>query len=142
LSPATSYARFLTGRPGPPSTKLLAALLPDRPRGRAKLAFLDGELVGHGVWLRLADPSVAEIAVVVSDRHQRRGIGTAIARAVVDDLVAHGVSEVEVFSASDNQAVARMVARAAPDARRELDGPTATYVFPAAGRGVGLPRTA
>jgi len=142
LSPASSYARFLTGRSGTPSGELLTALLPDRPEGGALLGFLDGELVGHGLWVRLADPSVAEIAVVVSDRHQRRGIGTALARAVVADLVAHGVADIEVFSTSNNRAVARMITKAVPDARRELDGPTATYTFPAPGRRDELPRIA
>jgi acetyltransferase len=142
LSPASSYARFLTGRPGTPSSGLLTALLPDRPRGGALLAFLGDELVGHGLWARTADPTVAEIAVVVADRHQRRGVGTALARAVLADLAAHGVDDVEVFSTSDNRAVARMVARAAPDARRELDGPTTTFSFAVPGRSEELPRTA
>ncbi len=62
--------------------------------------------------------------------------------AVVDALVAHGVRDVEVFSSTDNRAVARMVARAAPDARRELDGPTATWTFAARGQAVPVPRTA
>jgi methanethiol S-methyltransferase len=139
LSPASSYSRFLTGRSGPPPRELLTALLPEPPKGGAWLGFLDGEPVAHGVWVRLADPSVAEVAIVVADRYQRRGIGTALARAVVDDLVAHGVSDVEVFSGSDNRAVARMVVRAAPDARRELDGPTMTYASPAPGRLTELP---
>jgi protein-S-isoprenylcysteine O-methyltransferase Ste14/GNAT superfamily N-acetyltransferase len=142
LSPASSYSRFLTGRAGTPSSELLTTLLPDRPKGGALLGFLDGELVGHGLWVRLADPSAAEIAVVVSDRHQRRGIGTALARAVVEDLVAHGIVDIEVFSISNNRAVARMVTRNAPDARLDLDGPTATYTFPAPGRNDELPRTA
>jgi GNAT superfamily N-acetyltransferase len=134
LSPASMYSRFLTGMSGPPSTKLLAALLPEPPRGAAVLGFLGGEMVGHALWVRLADPARAEIAIVVGDRHQRRGIGTTLAAAVTEDLVAHGVSHVEAFSISTNRAVAQMVARAAPDARRELDGPTATYSFPARGR--------
>jgi len=142
LSPESAYSRFLTGWSGTPSPKLLAALLPDRPLGGALLGFLGGELVGHALWVRLADPSVAEIALVVGDRHQRRGIGTALARAATDDLLAHGVDDVEVFSISDNRAVARMVARAAPDARRELDGPTMTWRFPARGRSGLLLRTA
>jgi GNAT superfamily N-acetyltransferase len=142
LSLESAYSRFLTGWSGTPSPKLLTALLPDRPRGGALLGFLGGELVGHGLWARLADPSVAEIAIVVGDRHQRRGIGTALARAVTDDLLAHGVADIEVFSITNNRAVARMVARSAPDARRELDGPTMTWTFPARGRSGLLPRTA
>jgi acetyltransferase len=142
LSPESAFSRFLTGLPDTPSPKLVAALLPERPRGGALLGLLDGELVGHALWVRLADPSVAEIAVVVSDRHQRRGIGTALARAAIDDLVAHGVEDVEVFSISDNRAVARMVRRAAPEARRELDGPTTTWTFPARRRSAVLSQTA
>jgi len=133
LSSESAYSRFLTGRTGPPSSKVVAALLPDRPRGGAVLALLDGEVVGHGLWARLGE-SVAEIAIVVADRHQRRGIGTALARATIDDLVCHGIAEVEVLSASENRAVARMVARQAPDAHRAVDGPTTTYTFAAPGR--------
>jgi len=142
LSPTSSYQRFFTGLTGAPSQTLLAALLPDRPAGGALLAFLDGELVGHGLWVRLRDPSVAEIAIVVSDRHQRRGIGTALVRAVSDDLVAHGVDDIEVFSSTANRAVVRMVSRAAPDAQRHLDGSTMTWNFPARGRNGLLRQTA
>jgi GNAT superfamily N-acetyltransferase len=142
LSPASAYSRFLTGMSGTPSAKVLSALLPERPRGAALLGFLGGELVGHGLWVRLSDPSVAEIAIVVGDHHQRRGIGTTLARALTDDLVADGVSDIEVFSISDNRAVTRMVARAAPGARRELDGPMSTWTFPARGGSGLLSRTA
>ncbi len=142
LSPDSSYQRFLTDRTGEPSPRLVAALLPERSRGGALLAFLGDELVGHGLWVRLRDASVAEIAIVVADTHQRRGIGTALASALTDDLVAHGVADIEVFSGSDNRAVARMLARAAPDARRELDGSTTTWKFPARARTSALPRTA
>jgi GNAT superfamily N-acetyltransferase len=142
LSPDSAHQRFLTGTAGGPSPRLVAALLPEPPAGRALLAFVGAELVGHALWVRLADPAAAEIAIVVADDHQRCGVGTALAGAVVDDLVAHGVRDVEVFSISDNRAVARMVARAAPAARRQLDGPTTTWSFPARSRVAALPRTA
>ena len=79
---------------------------------------------------------------MVADAYQRRGIGTALASAVTDDLVAHGVADIAVFSASDNRAVARMLARAAPDAHREMDGPTTTWTYRARSRSARLPRTA
>jgi acetyltransferase len=142
LSPDSAYLRFLTGLAGPPSSRLLSALLPERPAGGALLGFLGQELVGHGLWVRLADPAHAEIALVVADHHQRRGIGMALAQAVVDDLAAHGVTDIEVFSSAGNTAVARMIARRAPDARRELDGATATYTFRARSERTLLPRTA
>ena len=141
LSPDSSYQRFLTDRTAP-SSRLLAALLPEPSRGGALLAYLGDELVGHGLWVRVGGGSVAEIAIVVADTHQRRGIGTALASAVADDLVAKGVADIEVFSGSENRAVARMVSRAAPDARRQMDGPTTTWTFRARGRSSVLPRTA
>ena len=142
LSPTSSYQRFLTGLSGTPSDRVIGALLPQRPAGGAWLAFLDGALVGHGLWARLPDASAAEIAIVVSDEHQRRGIGTALVRAVTEELIAEGVADIEVFSTTGNRAVARMVARAAPDARRQLDGSTMTWSFPALGRSPALPRSA
>jgi acetyltransferase len=142
LSPESAYSRFLTGMSGDPTPRLLAALLPEPPAGAAVLAFLDGELVGHGLWARLRTESVAEIAIVVADSHQRRGIGTALVNALTDDLAAQGVTDLEVFSISNNRAVARMVARAAPDATRELDGPTTTWTFPVRRRTAVLSRTA
>ena len=141
LSPDSSYQRFLTDRTDA-SPRLLAALLPERSRGGALLAFLGDELVGHGLWVRVRDASAAEIAIVVADAYQRRGVGTALASAVTDDLVAHGVADIEVFSASDNRAVARMVARAAPDALRQMDGPTTTWTYRARSQSARLPRTA
>jgi GNAT superfamily N-acetyltransferase len=142
LSTESAYSRFLTGVSGEPSERVLTALLPEAPAGGAVLGFLGDELVGHALWARLPDPSVAEIAIVIADRHQRRGIGTALAGAVIDDLVANGVEDIEVLSISGNRAVARMVARAAPDARRELDGPTSTWTFPARSNNGVLSRTA
>jgi GNAT superfamily N-acetyltransferase len=140
LSPDSTYSRFLTGVIGTPSARLVRALLPERPAGGALLGFVDGVLVGHGLWVRVGNASAAEIAIVVADAYQRRGIGTALASAVTDDLVANGVADIEVFSGSENRAVARMVARAAPDARREMDGPTTTWTF--AARASVLARTA
>ena len=139
LSEESAYSRFLTALSTPPGNRVVDALLPQPPAGRAVLAFVGSDLVGHGLWVR-THASVAEIALVVADAHQQRGIGTALAAAVTDDLARHGVTDVEVFSISDNRAVARMVRAAAPDARRELDGPTTTYTFPARVRAV--PRTA
>ena len=142
LSPDSSYQRFLTDRTDALAQAPRRAAPGAARRGGALLAFLGDELVGHGLWVRVGDASVAEIAIVVADAYQRRGIGTALASAVTDDLVAHGVADIEVFSGSDNRAVARMVARAAPDARRELDGPTTTWTFRARSQSARLPRTA
>ncbi|MDF1604410.1 GNAT family N-acetyltransferase [Nocardioides sp. YIM 152315] len=131
LSAESSYRRFQTGIGPEPGAAVLTALLPDRLRGGAVLAYAGRLVVGHGVWVRAGAAPVAEIGLVVADAHQGRGIGTAMARALMGDLAARGVERVEVFASATNEAVVRMVTRQAPDAVRELDGATVTYSFPA-----------
>lgn len=126
LSADSSYLRFQTGI-GRPSAALLRALLPERG---ALLAFLGGRVVAHGMWVRAGRS--AEIAIVVADAHQRGGIGTVVARALIADAAAHGVTRIEAFSGAGNEAVARMVAHEAPHALRVLDSGTVTYTFPIA----------
>ncbi|HEU5036144.1 MAG TPA: GNAT family N-acetyltransferase [Nocardioides sp.] len=123
LSPDSVYLRFQTGI-GAPSPRLLRALLPEEG---ALLGFVDGEVVAHGLWVRAG--RAAEIALVVADAHQRSGIGTVLAQALVEDAAARGVTRIEAFSGAGNEAVARMVVRQAPRALRVLDGATVTYTF-------------
>ncbi|GAA1124523.1 GNAT family N-acetyltransferase [Nocardioides aquiterrae] len=123
LSADSAYLRFQTGI-GTPSPKLVRALLPEQG---ALLGFVDGEVAAHGLWVRSG--RAAEIALVVADAHQRRGIGTAVAEALIADAAAHGIARIEAFSGAGNGAVARMVGRQAPHALRVLDGSSVTYTF-------------
>jgi acetyltransferase len=123
LSVDSAYLRFQTGI-GRPGRALLRALL---PRDGAWLGFVGADPVAHGVWVRSG--RTAEIALVVADAHQRAGIGTAVARALVADAAARGVTRIEAFSGAGNAAVARMVAREVPTSLRVLDGATVRYTF-------------
>lgn len=137
LSPESSYRRFQAALGPTPRASVLDALLPEPPRGGAMLAWVGPELVGHGVWRRAGATPVAEIGIVVADAHQGRAVGTALVEALVADLATQGVEQLEVFATATNEAVARMVARLAPDAVREREGATVTYLFPVpAGRRV------
>lgn len=129
LSDESVYRRFQTALGPAPRPVVLDALLPEGPQGSAVLAYDGTVVVGHGVWRRAGTLPVAEIGLVVADSHQGRGIGTAMAEALLADLAARGVGRVEVFATATNEAVARMVARRAPDAERERDGATLTYTF-------------
>jgi acetyltransferase len=131
LSAESAYRRFQTGLGPEPAPAILDALLPEGLQGGAVLAVLGRSLVGHGVWRRVGATRVAEIGLVVADDHQRQGIGTALAEAVLADLAARGVEEVEVFSSATNRAVGAMVLRHAPDAARDREGATVTYHFAA-----------
>ena len=127
LSPESAYQRFQTPLGAHPTRTVIDGLLPEPARGVALLGFLDGALVAHGMWVRVGP--AAEIALLVADDHQRRGVGTALADALLADLAARGIAQVEVFTGADNHAVPRMVARQAPGSERTLDGATASYTF-------------
>lgn len=130
LSAESSFRRFQTGLGPDPGAVILDALLPEDLQGGAVLAYVGRSLVGHGVWRRAGARPVSEIGLVVADAHQGRGIGTALATVLLDDLAARGVERVEVFTSATNRAVVRMVTRYAPGAVRDCDGATVTYRFP------------
>jgi GNAT superfamily N-acetyltransferase len=127
LSPDSAYLRFQTSIGPAPSAATVRALLPDGVRGCALLGFVGDDLVAHGLWVRVGPTRSAEIALVVADAHQQQGIGSALATALLDDLAARGIERVEVYAGAGNRAVARMMARSAPDAERERDGATVSY---------------
>lgn len=134
LSEESAHQRFQTAIGAQPSRVVVDALLPDGGRGAAMLGFVGGTLVAHGMWVRVG--AAAEIALLVADDHQRRGVGTELADALLADLAARGIAQVEVFTGADNRAVPRMLARQAPGAERVLDGATASYSFALERRGV------
>jgi GNAT superfamily N-acetyltransferase len=130
LSPDSAYARFQTALGPDPSPAVVDALLPDGVRGGSLLGWDAHRLVAHGLWVRLGLSRAAEVAVVVTDSHQRRGIGTDLAQRLITAAGVHGIERIEVFSEAQNRAVSRMVSRRAPDAAHERDGATVSYSFP------------
>ena len=129
LSAESAYLRFQAGIGAEPASALVDALLPDGLRGGAVLGLLGDRVVAHGLWVRVGAAPVAEIALVVADAQQGQGNCTELATMLMADLAARGIDRVEVFASATNAAVARMVARQAPDAVRERDGATVTYRF-------------
>jgi GNAT superfamily N-acetyltransferase len=88
--------------------------------------------VGVGRYVRDAvDPSVAEVAVVVVDAHQRRGIGTLLTRTLGERAVRLGIRTFVCYVQWDNEVTIDMLtaegARVLPAepgvARIELDLP-------------------
>jgi len=117
LSERSAYQRFLV-----PKRELTAAEL----RYLTEVDFRDhvalvavrpeapDVLVGVGRWIRLAhDPEVAEIAYVVADELQRRGLGTALAEALADAARDRGVRRFVATVLPDNLAAHRVFARVA-----------------------------
>ena len=75
-------------------------------------------------------PSTVEIAVLVRDDHQRRGVGTALVTALREEAAAMGAVSVELTTGADNRAVVAMVSARAPGLRARRDGTTLVYRLP------------
>lgn len=80
LSPDSVYRRFLTPIPAPPPFEMARRLLDIDHWDREALgAFSGDQLIGVARYNRSQDdPGVAEVAVVVADDWQHRGLGRAL----------------------------------------------------------------
>src|SRR5438874_8312844 len=87
LSDESRYRRFLAPIPALTASELRYLTEVDHHDHEALIAYEadSGDGIGAARFVRAAaDPSVAEAAVVVDDRWQERGLGTALCRLLVE----------------------------------------------------------
>jgi RimJ/RimL family protein N-acetyltransferase len=117
LSLESAYRRFLA----PKSAFTLAELryltevdFTDHYALVAVLAKSPDVVVGVGRWVRSAEtPSDAEIAIVIADDLQGRGVGTELGRALADAARARGVERFTASMLPENVAAHRLFAKIA-----------------------------
>ena len=127
LSPTTSYRRFFTGVSHLP-TAYATRLLRSGATSGAWLAWDDDVVVGHGFWAAMG-PDTAELALVVADNAQGRGVGRALTTAALADATAAGMRQLELVVQRDNRLVADLVSRRWPHRHTAVrDGLLVTHV--------------
>jgi GNAT superfamily N-acetyltransferase len=131
LSRRSLYQRFFSGMTELPRMFYTALARVDHHDREALLAFEDGAVVGIAEYIRdhnRADH--ADLAVLVTDGWQQRGV----ARALVTELAALAVSRgIAFFTAdvlADNRAALAAITRAWPQAQCRLEGATASFALP------------
>lgn len=94
------------------------------------LAVADGRPVGVARFVRTAqDPETADVAVVVADAWQARGLGTVLASSLVARAKELRVRRFSLLMARDNEAAVRLMHRVLGDVDRvALDHETAEFV--------------
>jgi GNAT superfamily N-acetyltransferase len=93
----------------------LVAVLADEPQ----------TLAGVARWVRDADdPGAAEIALLVGDRLQRQGLGTALGEALKRAARARGVTRFTGVTLAENEAALRLLAHLSGSLRTRVDGAT------------------
>ena len=116
LSPETLYRRFHSPIARPEQAQPERLLDVDHHDREAVVALVEGEIVGVARYARRSGAEAAEVAVVVADAWQRRGLATRMLGALADLAVAAGVRQFNLNMQADNTAVLRLVRRLYPEA--------------------------
>lgn len=111
LSPETTRRRFLVFHPDLSEAEVAWFTTVDHVRREALVAVAGAEIVGVARYDRLG-PRDAEVAIVVADDWQRRGIGTRLLAALCDRAAAAGVAELVADTLPENVAIVRLLTRA------------------------------
>jgi GNAT superfamily N-acetyltransferase len=77
-SPETIYRRFHTPYPEVPGWMVSLMLDADRHDKEALVAVAEEKVVGHAMYVRLGDDGEAEMAIVVEDHWQSKGVGKSL----------------------------------------------------------------
>ncbi|MCW2985926.1 MAG: family N-acetyltransferase [Conexibacter sp.] len=115
LSERSVYQRFLSPKPRLNASELRYLTEVDFVDHYALVAVLAAApdvVVGVGRWVRSADAaSDAEIAIVIADDLQGRGVGTALGLALADAALERGIARFTASMLPSNQAAHRLFAK-------------------------------
>jgi RimJ/RimL family protein N-acetyltransferase len=115
LSERSVYQRFLAPKPRLTSSELRYLTEVDFVDHYALVAVLARSpevVVGAGRWVRCTEsPADAEIAIVVADDLQGRGVGTQLGRALTEAARARGIERFTASMLPSNQAAHRLFAK-------------------------------
>jgi ribosomal protein S18 acetylase RimI-like enzyme len=95
------------------------------------VATRDDTIVGHAMWAWAPGESTAELAAVIGEDDQRRGLGIRMLAIAAADAIAAGAKHFLFVVSAANERSIRMVRRRWPDATVERDGTLLTFVVPA-----------
>lgn len=121
LSPASAHARFLSPKPRFTSAELRYLTEVDGI-DHVALALAEGDdIIGVGRFVRSADdPTSAEVAVVICDALQGRGLGTMLGLALADAARQRGIEHFTATMLPDNVAALRLLTRITRHLHSEL----------------------
>jgi GNAT superfamily N-acetyltransferase len=94
VSPETVYLRFHIPYPNVPEWMLSLMLHADQHDKQSLVAVAGEEIVGHAMYVRLGDGGEAEMAIIVDDGWQSKGVGKLLLRNLAEVARRRGV---EIF---------------------------------------------
>jgi ribosomal protein S18 acetylase RimI-like enzyme len=143
LSLRTRYLRFFAGVV-PATPAMLRRLTGGAPTPAAPgagggehvdalLATEDDVIIGHAMATDTREPSgsrVTEIGVVVADARQRRGVGSALTRALASRAQARGATVILMDVLAENRDMLAMITNHFPAADHQRSGPYVSIHIP------------
>jgi ribosomal protein S18 acetylase RimI-like enzyme len=123
LGPESRRSRFNAAKPCLTDGELeQLALIDGRHHALVASVAGDPEPAGFAQLVRTGRET-AEIAFVVADRYQHRGIGSALTRMLLDDARAAGIAEITAQASGENRAALALIRRSARILEITLEGP-------------------
>ena len=119
-SAETIHRRFHTPFPSVPEWMLALMLSADRTDKEFLVAVADGEIVGHAMYAMLGGGE-AEMAVVVEDGWQSKGVGKALLRELAADAGRRGVETFVGSVLPDNRPMLGLIGAIFAGSRRAFD---------------------
>jgi hypothetical protein len=131
LTDLSLYFRFQTAIGRPPRPSLLLRML--CPSGAAWVATRGNAIVGHAMWAWASGSTTttAELAVLISEAEQRRGLGVRMLSIAAADALAAGATTFLFVVSPANDLTIRMIRRRWPAAAVERDGTLLNFFVPA-----------
>lgn len=102
LSAETVRRRFFTPHPHLTEAELTRFSVVDHYDREALIAVLNGRIIGVGRYDRVARPDVAEVAFVVADSHQGRGLGTLLLEYLAAAARSRGIEQLVAETLYEN----------------------------------------
>jgi GNAT superfamily N-acetyltransferase len=131
LSKHSLYERFFAGTPSLPRMYLAALEKADHYDREVLLAVSAGAIIGIAEYVRDKDaPDRADLAVLVADDWQRRGIGRRLVTALACLAADRGVAVLAAETLMSNRSALAAIAAIWPGARADRDGTTAGFTLP------------
>ncbi|WP_432947358.1 GNAT family N-acetyltransferase [Kribbella sp. CA-253562] len=131
LSELSLYFRFQTAVGHPPRASLIEPLL--NPNGESWVAEHDNRLIAHAMWAWAhgapATPT-AELAAIVADPYQGRGLGLRLLTLAAAHATAAGAAQLLLVVSSANDRTLRLIRRRWPTAPAERDGALINFTVP------------
>ena len=132
LSPQTIYRRFFSPRPVLPPKDVHRFTNVDYRQRMALIALINGEMAGVARYDSKAGTDQAEVAFVIEDRHQGRGLGSLLLEHLAAAARERGVKTFFAETMADNRAMLGVFRDAGFEARRTFEDGLIHLEFPIA----------